>query len=307
MGLIEHSSTGQTRLLEPEHVVGRASNCSLRINERYVSAQHAVLRWLGDHWELKDLGSRNGTYLDGTRINSGEETLLRAGSRIAFGKSEQVWELRDVSAPNIMAVPLAGGDAVVIDGELLAIPSSDEPEITIYPGPDGNWLLEQPNDSITPITHLQTFEAGGHIWKFCCPNRSLKTSLADYPADFEIRHLELLFSVSRDEEHVELQASHGFRRFDLGARTHNYILLLLARRRLADATEGFPETSCGWMYLEDLLRGPDITTASINLDVFRIRKQFDTIGVIDPANIIERRPRTKQLRIGTGRLSVQML
>lgn len=307
MGLIKQASTGQTRLLEPEHVVGRAPICALRINERYVSAQHAVLRWVGDHWDLKDLGSRNGTFLDGARIKAGDELALQVGSRVAFGKPDQQWELLDTSAPHVMAVPVDGGNPVLIDGELLAIPSGDDPQVTIYPGPDGSWLLEQPHDSITPITHLQTFEIAGQVWKFCAPERALRTSMADYGSDFEIRHLEVQFSVSRDEEHVQLHASHGARRFDLGARNHNYTLLLLARRRLADAAEGLPETSCGWTYLEDLLRGPDVTAASLNIDVFRIRKQFDAIGVIDPANIIERRPRTKQLRIGLGRISVQTL
>ena len=307
MGQIQESSTGQIRLLEPEHLVGRAPNCSLRINERYVSAQHAVLRWVGDHWDVKDLGSRNGTFLDESRIKAGQEHALRNGAKLQFGKLDQQWRLIDDTAPAVMAVTTDYGNAVVIDGEFLALPSSDDPQVSIYRGPDGGWLLEHPNEAITAITHMQTFEAAGHVWKFCCPERALKTSLADYRPDFEIRHLELLFSVSRDEEHVQLHALFGTGRFDMGARNHHYTLLLLARRRLDDAAEGLPETSCGWTYIEDLIHGPNVTPASLNIDVFRIRKQFDTIGVLDPANIIERRPRTKQLRIGTGRVSVQVL
>ena len=307
MGQIQNSLTNQIRLLEPEHLVGRAPNCSLRINERYVSAQHAVVRWVDGHWEVKDLGSRNGTFVDGSRIKAGDEHSLQKGSKLHFGKPEQQWELIDAAAPEVMAVAIDDGNAVTIDGELLALPSSDDPQVTIYQGPEGGWLLEQPNDSITPITHMQTFDAAGQVWKFCCPERALKTSLADYRPEFEMRHIELEFSVSRDEEHVQLHALFGARRFDLGARNHNYVLLLLARRRLEDASEGLPETSCGWTYIDDLVRGPSVTPASLNIDVFRIRKQFDAIGVLDPANIIERRPRTKQLRIGAARISVQTL
>ncbi len=307
MGLIQQTSTGQTRLLEPEHLVGRAPTCSLRINERFVSAQHAMLRWTGEYWDLKDLGSRNGTFLDGNRIKSGEETAVQKGSTIAFGKPEQQWELLDISPPTVMAVTVDSGDAVTIDGELLALPSSEDPQVTIYPGLEGGWLLEQPNESITAITHLQTFEIAGHTWRFSCPEHTCRTSLANYSSDFEVRHLELLFSVSRDEEHVQLHATYGTGRFDLGARNHHYTLLILARQRLSDATEGLPETSCGWTYLEDLLSGSNKTPSELNIDVYRIRKQFDAIGVLDAANIIERRPRTKQLRIGTGRIFVQVL
>jgi pSer/pThr/pTyr-binding forkhead associated (FHA) protein len=48
-----------------------------------------MLRWTGEHWDLKDLGSRNGTFLDGNRIKSGEEHEVQKGATISFGKPEQ--------------------------------------------------------------------------------------------------------------------------------------------------------------------------------------------------------------------------
>jgi hypothetical protein len=306
MGLIRESASGQTRQLEPEHLVGRAPPCALRIEQRFVSARHAILRWTGERWEIKDLGSRNGTYLDGRKVRPGEELAAAKGSKLAFGRLEQEWELVDASPPCVMAVPVEGGDPVLLDGELLALPSNDEPLVTIYPSSEGGWLLEQPAESTTSITNLQTFEIEGKPWRFCCPDRILKTSLADDP-ELEVRYLELGFSVSRDEEHVELHVGCGARRFDLGARTHNYTLLTLARRRLEDAAQGLPETSCGWVYQEDLSVDPNTTGSQLNLDVFRIRRQFAALGVFDAASIIERRPRTRQLRIGTGRISIVTL
>jgi hypothetical protein len=309
MGLIREKSTEQTHQLEPEHLVGRTPVCALRLSERYISARHAVLRWNGDRWDIKDLGSRNGTFLDGVRLIAGEEYAVKKGSVIAFGKPEQAWVLADPAAPAVMAVPFHGSEPVLIDGDLLTLPSSDDPQVTIFPNPEGGWLLEQPDESISPITNLQTFEIRGHVWKFCCPEHLCKTSIADgdYPPDLEVRHLELEFSVSRDEEHVQLHAVCCVRRFDLGTRAHNYLLLTLARRRLADAAEGLAETSCGWMYQEDLCHSISQTACQLNIDVCRIRKQFSAIGVFDAAGIIERRPRTRQLRIGTGRLSVVTL
>ena len=307
MATIREICSSQTRLLEPEHLVGRALPCALRINQRYVSARHAILRWTGDRWELKDLGSRNGTFLDGRKIQSGEDLVVQKGARIGFGKIEQEWELIDTSAPSVMAVPVEGGEPVLLDGDLLALPSNEEPLVTIYPSPEGGWLLEQPDESTTPITNLQTFEIAGQSWRFCCPERILKTSISNDPLELEVRHLVLTFSVSRDEEHVALHASCGSRLFDLGARSHNYTLLTLARRRLEDAAEGLPETSCGWTYQEDISNHPNMTPAELNIDVCRLRKQFASLGVSDAAGIIERRPRTRQLRIGTGRISIVVL
>jgi hypothetical protein len=45
----------------------------------------------------------------------------------------------------------------------------------------------------------------------------------------------------------------------------------------------------------------------LNIDVFRIRKQFSLLGVIDAASIVERRPGTHQLRIGTGAITITKL
>lgn len=307
MAMMREVSSGQTRLVEPELLVGRAPQCALRLDERYVSARHAILRWTGERWELKDLASRNGTFVDGHRLRSGEEQAVRDGTKIAFGKIEQEWELVDTSAPAVMAVPVDGGAPVLLDGDLLALPSSDSPAATIYPNPRGGWLLEQPDESTVPITNLQVFEIAGRAWRFSCPERILKTSIANELPDLEVRNLELKFSVSRDEEHVALEAHSGTRTFDLGARGHHYLLLTLARRRLKDAADGLPETSCGWLYQDDLTLRPDMTTSQLNIDVCRLRKQFASFGVSDAANIIERRPHTRQLRIGSGRIVVVQL
>jgi hypothetical protein len=163
------------------------------------------------------------------------------------------------------------------------------------------------SESLAPITNLQTFDIEGRTYRFSCPQTIAKTSLAGPSTDVEMRHVTLLFSVSRDEEHVQLHATFGHKTLDLGSRSHNYLLLTLARRRLEDAAEGLPETSCGWIYQEDLAHDPTMAPSQMNIDVFRIRKHFAALGIIDAANIVERRPRTRQLRIGVERLSVVVL
>jgi hypothetical protein len=307
MAMIRHTSTGRTRLLEPEHLIGRAPSCSLHISERYVSAQHALLRWNGRRWELKDLGSRNGTFLNGQRLKAADEVVVEMGARIAFGKPEQTWEIVDDGAPGMMVVPTDGGEPVVIEGELLALPSSDDPQVTIYRS-EGSWLLEKTDESTTPMTNLQTFEVDGRRWRFCCVEGTTKTTLADSSSlRLEVRYLELMFSVSANEEHVHLQMSCAGKSVDMGSRARNYLLLTLARHRLQDVSAGQAEAACGWVNQDDFPNDPMMASPQLNLDVFRIRKQFDAAGVVDAANIIERRPRTRQLRIGTDRLSVVRL
>jgi hypothetical protein len=311
MALLRETSTGKTLLLEPEHVVGRALTCSLRLRPLYVSTQHALLRWVDPHWEVKDLASSNGTYLDGRRIDDRQPATVPVGSKIAFGRPDEQWELVDASPPRVMLVPIDGGEPVLLEGELLALPSTDDPDTTIYRGPGGLWILEQADASVAPLANGQMLYSGGRAWRFCCPDAPHATSrfAGREPGTMLIvlADLELSFSVSRDEEFVELRILSDGRTLDVGTRAFNYQLLTLARRRLADAKAGIPETSCGWVYLDDLAKDLNVTHQQINVDVWRIRKSCEALGIADAASIVERRPPTRQLRIGTGKFTIAVV
>jgi len=304
MATITQLKNGRPVVLEQYHSVGRASNSSLRVGDdmRYVSLHHALLYWTGAQWELKDLASRNGSFLNDERMAPGEVRPLEIGMRIAFGKTENQWQVNDLSAPSTMVVPLGEGEPVFAENDLIAIPSSQDPSVTVYRSVDGSWVLEQ-DIAVTPITNQQTFAFGGKTFKFCAVQDDSKTSLATAAA-LEVRHLLLEFSVSKDEEHVCLRARSGAYHFDLGERNHHYLLLTLARQRLQDASEGLQESACGWVYQDDFAHDPSMAPQQLSVDVFRIRKQFAAAGVTDAASIIERRPRTKQLRIGVPRISI---
>ena len=71
-------------------VVGRLDSCDLPINDRSVSREHARLSRLRDTYILEDLGSTNGTLVNGRRIN--ESVILRAGDVVTFGSIEFRYE-----------------------------------------------------------------------------------------------------------------------------------------------------------------------------------------------------------------------
>jgi hypothetical protein len=307
MGAIRESATGSIRILGSPYVVGRAvaPHCALPLNERYVSSVHAEVRWTGGLWELKDLGSRNGTYVDGLRIGAGNVCKIAKGARLGFGKVDAEWELIDDSAPATMAVPLDGGPPVLFeDGAMLALPSKDDPQAAIYRTVDGSWSLERFDEMPLTVKDGQTFEAAGRTWRFCNSERSEGTmALAGAPAEVaaHVRHIDLLFSVSRDEEYVHLRVKWGTEEHDFGARQHLFFLLTLARRWLAE--EGEPETSRGWLDQEDVEHDPSMTPSRLNLAIHRIRAQFAKVGVVDFGSIVQRRLR--QMRIGTGRITIR--
>lgn len=54
-----------------------------------VSRLHAVLENLGSAWSLRDVGSRNGTFVNGEKI--GHERVLRSGDEVRVGNSRLVF------------------------------------------------------------------------------------------------------------------------------------------------------------------------------------------------------------------------
>jgi adenylate cyclase len=62
--------------------VGRHPDCTLVIESPHVSARHARLRWTGCGWALEDLGSKNGTMLNGLPVTL---TMLADGDWLSFG------------------------------------------------------------------------------------------------------------------------------------------------------------------------------------------------------------------------------
>ncbi len=65
--------------------VGREPTNTLVLNDIKVSRRHAVVRWEGDHFIVRDMGSRNGTFVNDARI---EHATLEDGDIIRIGDSE---------------------------------------------------------------------------------------------------------------------------------------------------------------------------------------------------------------------------
>jgi len=80
----ETVGTQVVHLLEDaDIVVGRASTCDIPIDLDAVSRRHAILRRRADRVTIEDLGSRNGTFVNGAAITGVRR--LTAGDAIAIG------------------------------------------------------------------------------------------------------------------------------------------------------------------------------------------------------------------------------
>ncbi len=70
-------------------VIGRDNSCGLQVIDRGVSREHAKIVRVGEMVFLHDLGSRNGSYVNGERV---KEELLREGDIIRVGATQLQFE-----------------------------------------------------------------------------------------------------------------------------------------------------------------------------------------------------------------------
>ena len=290
-------------ILMAEHLIGRGPQCALRLSPNYISSQHALIRWSGNGWEVLDRGSRNGTRLNGAALEAGRAYRLLKGAVLSFGHPDERWSLSDTSEPQAMVVALDTGEARLEHYGMIGIPSNDSPELTLYRDLDGAWKLEDQDGSVRPLDSGHSFESGGRSYAFSCPSpnnltASVGITLVSGPPTIK-------FLVSSDEDFVELSLEYESRSVALGSRAHNYLLLTLARQRLADMNQDVPSASSGWMDKDELAAGLRMTPPQIDGEIFRIRRHFASHGVPDSSGVIERRERTRLIRIGFERILVE--
>lgn len=305
--LAKHPEGPHARLLS-RHVVGRSRVADLRMTDPTVSGEHAVLRWTGREWELHDLGSRNGTSVDGRRLASGERVTIGLGAVISFGQADNAWRLADDAPPTIMAMLDDSDEPLIARNDLLALPSDDEPEAVVYRDAGGNWVIEQGGEAAR-VADRTTVRAAGRDYVLRVPDVIAPTWDSSSPAP-HLATMTLRFQVSRDEEYVALTAQSDHHTIDLGARAHHAVLLTLARSRLEDRkarqaqSGGPPDSSEGWVYQDVLADQLAIDETHLNVAVFRCRRQLAEAGIVGAASIIERRRPTRELRLGVSRIEI---
>jgi adenylate cyclase len=84
--LILATAEGQQAIeLRPMNSLGRHPNNSIQLLDKIVSKEHCILEFREGRFLLRDLGSLNGTYINGERVRG--EAFLKHGDEIALGST----------------------------------------------------------------------------------------------------------------------------------------------------------------------------------------------------------------------------
>jgi len=305
MGLLVEMNGTRRITLGRRFLVGRANHCQLQLEANCVSGEHASIRWRDGAWYVRDLGSRNGTRVDDAVVASGDEVSLREGCELNFGSRSVGWRLEDVSPPLAKAIAERSGRVAEASQGLLALPSADSPECVLFLDGSGRWTAE--GDAMhQPVADGDLVELSDDTWRLLIPARSdeLPTTRAAEEAPRLVSSITVAIRVSRDQEFISVSLNDGSWSADLGARAFNELLLLLARAREEDARSDLGAADQGWVYADDLCKMVDVDRPLLDLHVHRARQQAGAAGVENPGQLIERRPSTRQLRLGTHRVAI---
>lgn len=121
-------------LSEGEVLVGRDPTCGIPLQNTAVSRQHGVFQQFKDHWLYKDLGSTNGSWLNGLPLGEGQWRIVRTGD---------LMQLADIA----VKIGLAPGESEERDSSR-----------TLLVFANGNFLEEYP---IPDIGHALSIGASG--------------------------------------------------------------------------------------------------------------------------------------------------
>lgn len=171
----------RVRLTETETVIGRDETAKIRVATNEISRQHCLLILTPAGVLVRDLGSRNGTFINGIPI--AEETILKPGDSITVGP--MTFELENVEVDKKQAASITSANA---PGKVKKDSKTSDDDIA-------GWLTDETSDGLstsdTTILTGRPKPAATPAAKPKPPKREFK-SVAEEAEDIIRRHLESL-------------------------------------------------------------------------------------------------------------------
>jgi hypothetical protein len=274
MATLLNLQTGESVDLLAQHIFGRHPVASSTVlKDPNVSRMHASVYWDGEFWVLQD-ASTNGTYINGARVQREARNRLKKDDKINFANlGGESWQLLDEFAPKSILVPQTSGMPTITLHDIAVLPNEEAPEVTLFMSPAGQWICES-ESGISILTSGDMVGTQDGVWQFVEAKSVAPTVFIETRNETDCSAIEIQFEVSQNEEHVALKFKMDDKEYDLGERNHHYLLLLLARQRLADKAAGYDLSEQGWVEKDRLSQMLGQSETHINIQVYRFRKQI---------------------------------
>ena len=290
--------------------IGRGPANDLILLDDAISSRHARL-WVGVEGPLvEDAQSRNGTWVNGERIESA--TSLRPGDEVRLG-AEVALRVRLAddgygTVPRVQdlddgALICFSSDRLVLSGTAHAdvhIPGVKE-AVTLLVEPDGCvWLGE--GGELRPLALEQLFVVGGRRFQLT-HGPPVPGVTRDLQCPHELRParypyvLEATLQGPTGAQATLRDVASGTSLL-VGAENPALLLYLLARQHLADRAAGIPAADRGWLGDAELAVGiwgrmeAERQGNNLNVLIWRLRRELEA-GGLDPWCVEKRRKHTR--------------
>jgi len=106
MLLVQEGNSPKTQwpLVEAKTIIGRDADSDVQINERQISRQHAEIARTIQGYTIRDMGSKNGTFLNGEAVTQ-EPRLMRNGDEVGIALCAKLTFVEDdATAPVVLGL-----------------------------------------------------------------------------------------------------------------------------------------------------------------------------------------------------------
>jgi hypothetical protein len=297
-------------LSETPLYIGRAPENGLVVAEATVSSNHASV-WVegGQAW-IKDLGSRNGTFVNDERIGAptqvtpsdvirlGPEMELRVSGNRSVQGPPQSYLLEDMTSQ--IRFPVRS-DRFSIGGhprDNLVIEGAEPQAVTLLIYPDGELYVGGEEGEETAIKAMEPFEVLGRKLRLLPISPTYTATIEAEPARYPYILRVNLDGVAGPEAMIVNEVNGATHRID--AENRAVLLYVLGKQWLDDRSSDLPRPEQGWCSDADVstgIWGKKGTSDANALHVLthRLRKELKKAG-FDPW-FIEKRRRALRLRV----------
>ena len=245
-------------------VVGRSGTCDYVVDKTVVSREHVALWTEGDRVLVRDLRSRNGTFVNDARIETAELSdgdVLRLGAsvmfRVVIGNREDAPIQRILALCDVVSghryplgpYPLRLGTAP--DSAVRLPTGAADQGAVVSPRPGEAWFYE--GDDMKELAVGETFQLSGMKFRIDEMASDPGNTMAEAAVPWPYKVFATLDAEGGPRAVVE--DTHAGRKHELVGTNRAVLLYLLARRWSRDARLDIDADEVGWCSDEDLARG----------------------------------------------------
>lgn len=151
---------------ETEIAIGRSQKCHVVLEDKKASRKHSIIKKDGDKFTVKDLGSANGTLVNGERV---DERELQSGDVLQIGDTQFTFKM-------------VQSDYEQKKAEFIAVPESEIPQAAPAPAPlpMAAPIQEMPVFQSEPQVAFQGAPAGASAQPFAAPAAENKSIIGKF-------------------------------------------------------------------------------------------------------------------------------